>query len=459
MRKLTIVLTVAVALILQNAACGLEVLEPGFVVETYVSFPYPAEVEGRGMPRGMTFDPYGNLYLTLWQDYPNEGSIYRVAPDGTVTEWLDGFGTPRRIVWAGGSQFGDYLYLTDGTPSVIYQIALDGTTTVFSRIGGGVHSLALDRSGSYGGNLYTATRATDVVYAVSPTGSSTLFSHFPGSVPGGHLDLAFDPGTDFGGLMYVALERPSGGSGVGGIFSIDQSGNPERFAPDIVSACNVAFDSVGLFDSDLFIGGKLDRSDPYYSIWRADPQGNISAFAAVTIGTQLTLATLTFGPDGAMYVPEYSFDEQSLTISRVIPVSPLELAVDIRPDSCPNPLNLSSRGVLPVAILGSEELDVNSIDVTSIRLEGIAPIRSGYEDVAAPVAGGEECDCTVEGPDGYTDLMLKFQTRAVVAGLLDEYTDLAKNDVVVLTLTGVLTDQTPIEGEDCIVIKGKYRSR
>lgn len=135
------------------------------------------------------------------------------------------------------------------------------------------------------------------------------------------------------------------------------------------------------------------------------------------------------------------------------------VAVDIRPGSCPNLLNLSSRGVLPVAILGSEELDVNSIDVTSIRLEGIAPMRSGYEDVAAPVAGGEECDCTVEGTDGYTDLTLKFQTQAVVARLLDEYTDLAKNDVVVLTLTGVLTDQTPIEGEDCIIIKGKYRSR
>lgn len=135
-----------------------------------------------------------------------------------------------------------------------------------------------------------------------------------------------------------------------------------------------------------------------------------------------------------------------------------QVAVDIRPGSCPNPLNLSSRGVLPVAILGSEDLDVNTIDVASIRLEGIAPIRSHYEDVGAPVADANECNCSTEKPDGYTDLNLKFKTREIATKLLDEYEDLAKNDVLVLTLTGVLTDQTPIKGEDCITIRGRVHS-
>jgi hypothetical protein len=61
------------------------------------------------------------------------------------------------------------------------------------------------------------------------------------------------------------------------------------------------------------------------------------------------------------------------------------VGADIKPGSCPNPLNLASRGVLPVAILGTEDFNVNDIDPTSIRLkcsdasEGIAAVRSSLE--------------------------------------------------------------------------------
>ncbi len=135
----------------------------------------------------------------------------------------------------------------------------------------------------------------------------------------------------------------------------------------------------------------------------------------------------------------------------------IPVAVDIKPGACPNPLNLKSRGVVPVAVLGTEDFDVNSIDLASIRLEGVAAIRSSYEDVAAPLADGNECDCTDEGPDGYTDLTLKFRTQQIAAALLPEFADLEKNDVVPLILTGTLTDGTPIEGIDCVVIKGTFR--
>lgn len=71
----------------------------------------------------------------------------------------------------------------------------------------------------------------------------------------------------------------------------------------------------------------------------------------------------------------------------------LKVDVDIKPGSCPNPLNLKSKGVLPVAVLGTEEFDVTTIDPLSILLsreeveEGVAPIRSDYEDVATPFEG------------------------------------------------------------------------
>ena len=128
-----------------------------------------------------------------------------------------------------------------------------------------------------------------------------------------------------------------------------------------------------------------------------------------------------------------------------------EVSIDIEPNSCPNPLNVGSRGVLPVAILGSEDFDVTSIDVATIRLAGVAPIRSSYEDVNTPVIDGEECECTTEDPDGYLDLTLKFKTQDIVAAL----GEVVDGETLVLTLTGVLNDQTPIVGTDCVVINKK----
>lgn len=126
--------------------------------------------------------------------------------------------------------------------------------------------------------------------------------------------------------------------------------------------------------------------------------------------------------------------------------------VDIKPGSCPNPLNVKDKGVLPVAILGTEDFDVSTIDPASVRLEDIAPIRSSFEDVSTPVFDKlNVCDCTDAGPDGYIDLVLKFNVQDIVAAL-GEVTD---GDELELILTGALAeafDGIPIEGSDCVVI-------
>ena len=43
-------------------------------------------------------------------------------------------------------------------------------------------------------------------------------------------------------------------------------------------------------------------------------------------------------------------------------------SLDIKPGACPNPLNVRSRGVVPMAVLGSESFDVTEIDVDSLAL-------------------------------------------------------------------------------------------
>jgi hypothetical protein len=144
----------------------------------------------------------------------------------------------------------------------------------------------------------------------------------------------------------------------------------------------------------------------------------------------------------------------------------IDVAVDVKPESCPNPVNVSSPGTLPVAIVGSDGVDVRAIDVASIRLAfTVAPVRSSLEDVATPftpfLGKQTERDCTALGPDGLLDLSLKFENQevrgAVEAALGREVVD---GEVLQLPLTGNLLESfggTPIRGEDVVVIlkKGK----
>jgi outer membrane protein assembly factor BamB len=141
------------------------------------------------------------------------------------------------------------------------------------------------------------------------------------------------------------------------------------------------------------------------------------------------------------------------TIKPNIPVIPV--ALDIKPTSCPNPINDKSKGVLPVAILGTGDFDVSQVDPASVVLEGIAPLRWAMEDVTSPYEpflGKEACDeCNEEGPDGYMDLTLKFSTPAVVEAL----GDVEDGDCLALTITGNLKEEfgcTPIVGEDVVLL-------
>ena len=129
----------------------------------------------------------------------------------------------------------------------------------------------------------------------------------------------------------------------------------------------------------------------------------------------------------------------------------LHVHIDIKPESCPNPINTNSRGLLPVAILGNE-VDVNDIDVSTVRIAGVSPILHSIEDVATPhnpfTGVVNPLDCSTEGPDGIDDLTLKFDTQDVVAAL-----GAVRGDIIPVVLTGNLFDGTPIESYDVIIVR------
>ncbi len=185
------------------------------------------------------------------------------------------------------------------------------------------------------------------------------------------------------------------------------------------------------------------------------------AFGSGSISyTEITRALDPTSAIDFVFMSENDVGEQyqinSLTVTIPDPI-PEPVPLDLKPRHCPNQVNVKAGSVLRVAILGTEDFDVTQVDPASVRLEGVAPLRSAIKDVATPfepfVGKESEFDCTIEGPDGFDDLTVRFSNQDVVSAL----GDVSDGDVLVLELTASLTDGTPIAGEDVVVINKKGR--
>lgn len=139
------------------------------------------------------------------------------------------------------------------------------------------------------------------------------------------------------------------------------------------------------------------------------------------------------------------------------------VTLDIKPGSCPNPVNPGSRGVVPMALVGSDSFDVADVDVDSLSLSrsdgiggSVAPLMGppgpgiDVDDVATPF-GGEPCACHELAGDGVDDLVLKFSTPQLVAML--ELDSPKAPSMVALVLRGVLRDGTEFETSDCVLLR------
>jgi hypothetical protein len=129
----------------------------------------------------------------------------------------------------------------------------------------------------------------------------------------------------------------------------------------------------------------------------------------------------------------------------------IPVAVDIKPGSCPNSINVGSNGLITVAILGSATFNVTNIDPTTIQIYGVSSTGwYQYGDAAGPYAGfTAECnDCGTAGPDGYTDLKVKFDTQALMAAL--QYNPPMNKECRPAILVGYLNNGMRIMGRDII---------
>lgn len=162
-----------------------------------------------------------------------------------------------------------------------------------------------------------------------------------------------------------------------------------------------------------------------------------------------------YGVVNALFIDNFQFGGTPDTGSAE--KTPVYVTLNIKPSHCLYariPINVESRGVTPAAIINDGTYDVTDIDVTTLRLQGVAPLDYAIEDAS-------ECGST--GGDGDSDLTLKFDTKSLADGIknsLGEEDTLKDGDIVSLSLTGKLNDGTAIELKEevnvIVSVKGKH---
>lgn len=70
--------------------------------------------------------------------------------------------------------------------------------------------------------------------------------------------------------------------------------------------------------------------------------------------------------------------------------------VDVKPDNTENKVNTKNQGVIPVAILTTDDFDATTVDGSSAQLEGVAASHFALENVDR---------------DGDLDMILHFRTQ------------------------------------------------
>lgn len=184
------------------------------------------------------------------------------------------------------------------------------------------------------------------------------------------------------------------------------------------------------FDLDDYLSG----IDPTQVTWTASGMNCL----AVEIDPVTHVATVTNPGDVCTEPESITFtatatackdtvsDEDEAIFTPILPV-----AIDIKPGSFPNSINLGNNGVIPVAILGSETFDVSLVDATTVAF-GPAGATMVHDNAHLE-------DVNV---DGYMDMVLHFRTQET--GIQPEDT--------IACLTGELSDGRHIKGCDSVRI-------
>jgi hypothetical protein len=176
-------------------------------------------------------------------------------------------------------------------------------------------------------------------------------------------------------------------------------------------------------------GGQLG----YYGfIWLVSGEPSVTVYGTdfavggVPLGGQVTEFTPVYANQGNILTGTYgNGDLIRLRFYSSVPIQlevlRPEVEIDIKPGNDMNPINLKSKGVVPVAVLTTVQFDAQTIDRSTVQFAGATPVRWTLEDVDS---------------DGDDDMLFHFKTQDL---------DLTQDSAEAI-LTGRVKDQLTATG-------------
>jgi hypothetical protein len=130
----------------------------------------------------------------------------------------------------------------------------------------------------------------------------------------------------------------------------------------------------------------------------------------------------------------------------VAPAASEVIIIDIKPGSEQNNINLKSKGVVPVAVLTTDDFDAGTVDPATVEFAGAAPVRWKLADV---------------DDDGDDDMMLHFRTQEL--GLDQDSTEATLTAQLMGQMTAQSTEQVSggaiVSGSDEVRIVSSKKSK